>query len=51
MTISSVSAGETFALVETASPHRLYLAVNYDGTDIRTLYFNDLEDRPNTETL
>jgi hypothetical protein len=49
--ISSVSAGETWVICETASPNRLYLAVNYDGTDYTTLYFNDLEDRPNTETL
>jgi len=51
MTISGVSAGETWAIVETASPNRLILAVNYDGTDIRTFYFNNLEDEPSTEIL
>jgi len=51
MTISGVNSGETWAIVETASPHKLYLAVNYDGTDYTTLYFNSLENRPNTTTL
>lgn len=51
ISINSVPAGKTWAIHETASPYRLYLACNYDGNDYAVLYFNNLNARPNTETL
>lgn len=51
MTISGVPSGNSWAIIETTSPHRLYMAYNYDGTDMNTIYINRLKDRPDIETL
>lgn len=51
MTISGVPTGNSWVIVETNSPNRIYMAYNSDGTDMNTIYINRLKERPNIETL
>lgn len=49
--LSGIPAGYSWAIVEAASPNRLYFAYNNTGTNLSVIYLNLLNDRPNTETL
>ena len=52
LTISGVATGNSWAIIETAFPHRIYMAYNnIDGTDLNTIYINRLKERPNIEVL
>lgn len=51
ITITS-TPGYSWAIAETAFPHRIYMAYNnIDGTDLNTIYINRLKARPNVEVL
>jgi hypothetical protein len=49
--VSNVPSGYSWAMVETASPNRLYFAYNNTGIDLDRVYMNLLKERPNTEIL
>jgi len=51
ITLTDVPSGSSWAIVESISPFRIYLAYNYDGTDLNTIYINRLKYRPNIEVL
>jgi len=51
ITIGGVPAGSSWVLAKSTAPYNIYMIYNYEDSDLNTIYINNLEDRPDIETL